>query len=1104
MNYKKINNISGWAVFAVAAYTYLSTIEPTASFWDCGEYIATAFKLQVGHPPGAPLFQMIGRFFTLFAGSDVTKAAKMVNIMSGLCSAFTILFLFWSITALARKIAERGGEVTDGKMLAIMGSGAVGALAYAFSDSFWFSAVEGEVYAMSAMFTAMVFWAILKWERVADEPHSERWIIFIAYMFGLSIGVHLLNLLVIPAIVFIYYFKNFEVNNKGFAIAGILSVLLLGGIQAEVIPGIVNLAGNFELFFINTIHLPYNSGTIVYFLLLVSIIVVGLMYTHNESEKFFNYFMILSVVFFVISLIASTSGSAGAFRFIVGGAALALLYVARKRVAMLNTILLSFTVLVIGYSSFVMLVIRSNANTPMNENAPQDAISLLSYLNREQYGDWPILYGQYYNSPLDPQTPYKDGTPVYIRTPKAPANAVKLPAEGNSSSSAAKEQPKYIISDDRQGSIPNYDPDYCTIFPRMWSSQSSHEGAYRNWGGIKKDKTTDAEGHEKPVKPAFSENLTYFVSYQINWMFWRYFLWNYVGRQNDVQGHGNATDGNWITGFKSFDDWRLGSKGTLESNKNNKARNAFYALPLILGIVGMFFHFNRHNKDAFVVLLLFLFTGLAIIVFLNQYPYQPRERDYAYAGACYAFAMWIGIGVLAIFDWISKKVPQKAGAVLATAVCLVAVPGIMAKDGWDDHDRSKRFTARDFAKDYLDSCAPNAILFTNGDNDTFPLWYVQEVEGYRTDVRVCNLSLLNTDWYINQMKRKAYDSDPVPLSLTEDKYRQGTRDYVPFYDRKIAGYISVRELIDFVGSEDPQNKLQTQNGKDISYFPTKKMSITVDSLKVLKNGTVQPELANRIVKSINWDLDKSYVLKNDLMVLDLLATNNWERPIYFAVTTGPESYLNLQDYFQLEGLAYRLVPVKVQPQEQQISGTRVATDIMYNNIMKFSWGGMDTKGAYLDENIQRMCTNLRIQLGTLATTLIAEGKKDKAMKVVDKCLQVMPHENVPFDATIYQLVLTYYQLNANDKANALAKQLFNIFESDMNYYISLGGTGAITYGREIRQAQEIMSRLVYMAKTNKQDAIAKDFEARYNVFARIIGNPNQQPQPQQEPALEQP
>ncbi len=1158
MNYKKINNITGWAVFAVSAYTFLATIEPTASFWDCGEYIATSYKLQVGHPPGAPLFQMLGRIFTLFAGNDVTKAAKMVNIMSALSSAFAVLFLFWSITAMARKISERTGDMnllaggffnpkwtgknndgkvqpndvkgkfssdkgsdakgsggsvsaeskgdvqlSDGKIWAIMGSGIVGALAYNFSDSFWFSAVEGEVYAMSQLCTALVFWIILKWERVSDEPHSERWIILIAYVMGLSIGVHLLNLLTIPAMVFIYYFKKYKVTNKGFIICLVSSVILVAGILNGIIPGLINLAENFEIFFVNTVGLPYNSGTIFYFLLMLTVVVIGLMYTHNEKGKFFNIFFAASVAFFVIALVSSSNGSTGAFRFVVGGAVIALIYFGRKKVALINTIILSFCMLVIGYSSFLMLVIRSNACTPMNENAPKDAVGLLSYLGREQYGDWPLFYGPYYNAPLDNQKPYLDGNPVYMQAPK-PVVAADSKAGADASAAAsgsAKVKDQYIVSDERKESIPNYDKDFCTIFPRMWNQESNHISAYRNWGGIKHDKIKDAEGHERPVRPKFSENLQYFFTYQINWMYWRYFLWNFSGRQNDIQGHGNITDGNWITGFKAFDDWRLDSKGTLESTKNNKGTNRFYFLPVLLGIIGLIFQFRTHSKDGFVVLLLFLFTGLAIIVFLNQYPYQPRERDYAYAGSFYAWAIWIGLGVLGIFEFLAQKISAKRSAVVSTALCFLAVPTLLAKDGWDDHDRSKRFTCRDFAKDYLDSCAPNAILFTNGDNDTFPLWYVQEVEGYRTDVRVCNLSLLNTDWYINQMERKAYDSDPMPLSLTEDKYRQGTRDFVQFYDQKLPGYISVRELIDFVSSDDPRNKLERQDGRQINYFPTKKMSIPVDSAFVLKNGTVLPGLANRIVKSINWQLEKTYVLKNDLMVLDLLATNKWVRPIYFAVTTGPESYLNLQDYFQLEGLAYRLVPIKAEPQEQQISGTRVATDIMYDNIMKFSWGGMEKKGVYLDENIARMCTNLRIQMGTLATALVNEGKKDKAMTIADKCLEVMPEGNIPYDATIYSLVVTYYQLGANEKANKLAKRLFDIFEGDMKYYMGLGSKGQ-AFGREMRQSQEIMNRLTYMAKQNKQDTLGKDFEARFNVFARMMGTQQQQQpqfQPQEQP-----
>lgn len=1083
-NYQKVNNIIGWLVFAIATFVYASTIEPTASFWDCGEYIATTFKLQVGHPPGAPLFQMIGRMFSLLAGDDVTKVAKMVNMVSALSSSFTILFLFWTITAMARKIAEAKGKLSDSKIYIIMGSGIIGALAYTFSDSFWFSAVEGEVYAMSSLFTAAVFWAILKWERVAHEAHSDRWIILIIYLFGLSIGVHLLNLLTVPAIVFIYYFKKYPFSQKSFIIAAAVAVFLLGIIQAGVIPGVVNLAGNFELFFVNSLGLSYNTGTIIYAIMLIAFVVLGILFTHKESPKLFAGFLAVGVGFLLLSLVSAPSGGAVAFRLIVGGGTLAAIYIYKSKVAIINTILLSFTVLLIGYSSFIMLVIRSNANTPMNENAPKDAISLLSYLNREQYGDWPILYGQYYNSPLNPEQPYKDGTPVYVRALQDNVGGM-TPVEG-SGITKAKGKDKYIISDDRKSSIPNYDPEYCTPFPRMWSSQSNHEAAYRNWGGIERDKKVGSDGREVPVKPKFSENLSYFFSYQINWMFWRYFFWNYVGRQNDVQGHGNVSEGNWITGFDAFDTWRLGS-GTPSSVQNNKGHNAFYALPLILGVIGMFYQFSRNNKDAFVVMLLFFFTGLAVVIYLNQYPYQPRERDYAYTGSTYAFAVWIGLGVMAIWEKLKQISNEKLRAVVSTALCFV-VPAIMAKEGWDDHDRSNRYTARDLAKAYLDSCEPNAILFTNGDNDTFPLWYVQEVEGYRTDVRVCNLSLLNTDWYINQMKRKAYDSDPVPFSLTEDKYIQGTRDYVPFYDMKIKGNIPVKQLIEFVSSEDPNNKLQGGGGKPISFMPTKNMSIPVDSATVVNNKTVPAELANRVLKSIDWTVDKSYILKNDLMVIDLLATNNWKRPIYFAVTTGPDSYLNLQEYFQLEGLAYRLVPLRATPDEQQMSGTRVATDVMYNNMMnKFTWGNMDKPGVYLDENIQRMCTNLRIQMGTLAAALIQENKKDKAEKILDKALQVMPEFNVPYDATIYSIVMGYYQLNKPEKANPLAKRLFEVYEGDMKFYLNQKNGMAI-YGQDVRRAQEIMGRMVYLSKQNKQDALSAELEKRFSVFSQVLNN----------------
>ncbi len=1090
-NFQRFNNIIGWIIFTIASYVYLSTMEATVSLWDCGEYISTAYKLEVGHPPGAPLFQMIGRFFTLFAFGDVTKVAVMINSMSALCSALTILFLFWSITALLKKIANNSeGGLTQGKAFAILGSGIVGALAYTFSDSFWFSAVEGEVYAMSSFFTALVFWAMLKWEQVADEEGADRWIIFIAYLIGLSVGVHLLNLLAVPAVVFIYYYKKYDIiTRKGFLITGALSILLLGGIQSLIIPGIVNLAANFELFFVNKTSLPFNSGTIIYFIMLISLLIAGIMYTHRQTDKLFTIVTFLGGAFLLISLASASSLKAAGLRAVLGGAFfLGLFYVKRKgNFANLNTILLSFTVLIIGYSSFIMLVIRSQANPPIDENNPENAINMLAYLNREQYGDNPLLYGHYYNAPQNPENPFDDGDPVYIRNDIQDNTSIKTSgvdggptyrAEGGNNGG----NDQYIISDDRKSSIPVYDPAFCTIFPRMWSQQSNHEAAYKSWGKIDGEKITVTNGRgekETIIKPTFLENMTYFVNYQVNFMYFRYFFWNFVGRQNDIQGHGNSTDGNWYSGISFID----GDDSNLpDSMAKNKGRNSYYALPLILGLIGLFFQFTRANKDAFVVFLLFFFTGLAIVIYLNQYPYQPRERDYAFTASFYAFAIWIGIGVYAIFDLLKGKLPDKIAAVGVTALCLFAVPSIMARENWDDHDRSNRYTARDFARNYLESCAPNAILFTNGDNDTFPLWYVQEVEGIRTDVRVVNLSLLNTDWYIDQMKRKAYDSDPVPFSLSQSKYRQGTRDWVPFYDKSNKKqFYKAKEVMDFISSDDKNMKLEMQNGRFMNFLPTKNLSIPVDTNKVIANKTVDPRLKNRLVPAINWTLGKNMLMKNDMMVLDLLANNNWERPIYFAVTTGPDSYMDLQDYFQLEGLAYRLVPVKNTPEEQQ-AGARVSTDIMYDNIMnKFTWGNINAPGIYVDENVLRMAMNLRIQMGALASALVAENKKDSAVKVIDKCIEMLPEENVQYDATVFSLTVGYYQADAFEKGNKLSKRLFDIYEQEYIFYTRRSDASSFT--REVRQAQEMMQRLSYLAQSFKQDVLAKEFDGR----ARALG-----------------
>jgi len=1022
-NYQRFNNIVGWLVFAIASFVYLSTMEPTASFWDCGEYISCAYKLEVGHPPGAPLFLLIGRFFSLFAFGDTSKVGMMINAMSALCSSFTILFLFWSITALGRKIMEKSGELTSGKLFAILGAGAVGGLAYTFSDSFWFSAVEGEVYAMSSFFTAITFWAILKWEREADQPHADRWIILIAYLIGLAIGVHLLNLLVIPAVVFIYYFKKYDkITRKGIIITSLLSVVILGGIQGGVIPLIVKLAAKIEIFAVNSLGLPFNSGTVIYALLLVGGIIFGLRYT------------------------------------------------TRKVKPILNTVILCFTVILIGYSSFIILVIRSQANTPMDENNPENAVNLLSYLNREQYGTWPILYGQYFTAPV---IKYDDGNPVYSQDEKTG---------------------KYVVSDDRKGSVPVYDPRFTTLFPRLWSNQSNHVAGYRNWTNtrnyqritVNNPQTGETETLEKP---SFGENVKFFFQYQLGWMYSRYFAWNFIGRQNEIQGHGSPNEGNWKTGLSGIDESRLGPQVGLPDNaENNKGNNSLYAFPFILGLIGLFYQIKKDGKNASVVGLLFFFTGIAIVVYLNQKPFEPRERDYAYAASFYAFAIWIGLGVLAIYDFLQSKMNQMASATAATAVCLLAVPTIMAKEEWDDHDRSNRYIARDFARNYLESCAPNAILFTNGDNDTFPLWYAQEVEGIRTDVRVVCLELLNTDWYIDQMVHKAYKSDPVPFSLKKDQYRQGTRDVVLFHDRGIKGNISVKELMEFVRSEDKTNKLEVQSGTFYNYFPTRNMSVPVDSATVVNNGTVPKELAGRIVKSIDWTVQGNYVQKNDLMVIDLLSQNDWKRPIYFAATAPASSYLNLAPYLQLEGLAYRLVPIKQTAAEQQ-QETRIATDTMYNNVMtKFVWGGMEKKDVFLDDVFVRSCAlNVRQRIAALGSALAAEGKKEQAIKVLDKCLEITPEENVPFDGTIFSIAIAYYQAGADKKANDLANKLFDNFEKNMKYYGSFKSRDRVSFISDIERTQEIMERLIYFTDMFKQPELSKKFEARYNTILQTYG-----------------
>lgn len=1083
----------------IATITYCLTIEPTASFWDCGEYIACAYKLEVGHPPGAPFFLLIGRFFALLGGGDPALAGKMINIMSALCSSFTILFLFWSITRLAKRIIVKANEVfSTGQQIAVIGAGAVGALAYAFSDSFWFSAVEGEVYAMSSFFTAVVFWAILKWdEEDSINPTSAmRWLVLISYLMGLSIGVHLLNLLVIPAICFIYYYKKFKFSWKSFIVTGLVSLLLLGGIQNILIPKIVKFAADFEIFFVNNLGMGFNTGSIIYFALLFISITFLILFTVNKKESHYKIGFYSAVLFSLLAAISGYGVGAILLRIIVlGGLLYGIHYIKNKgNINALNVIMVSFATLIIGYSSFFVLIIRSQANTPMDENDPENAITMLSYLNREQYGDWPILYGQYYNAPQRPSSEFGDGEPVYMKDEKSG---------------------KYKITDDRKKSIPTYEKEYCTIFPRMWSQQSNHVAAYEYWGDVRdkshhktKTRMNEQTGEMEQVQiPNMLANLDYFFSYQVRYMYWRYLCWNFVGRQNDIQGlNNNLLEGNVRSGIKPIDDAMLGGDSSLEvhATSNNKATNKFYALPLMLGLIGLVFHIMRRRDDAWVVFLLFIFTGMAIVVYLNQYPYQPRERDYAYAASFYAFAIWIGLGVLAIFQMVARgrSNATSAGAI-ATAIGLI-IPAIMGAEGWDDHDRSLRTMSRDFAINYLNSCAPNAILFTNGDNDTFPLWYAQEVEGIRTDVRVVNLSLLQTDWYINQTRRAAYDSPPVPYTIPAEKYVQGTRDVVYIMDReKNPKPMALKEALDFACSDDPANKYDYGGSKALDYFPSRYFYVNVDSLQVMKEKVIGVKDTARLVKNISWQIGRSYILKNDLMVLDLIAHNNWKRPIYFAVTTGSEAYLGLEEYFQLEGLAYRFVPIK-NTEDEMSQGGRVNTDAMYDNLVnKFQWGGLDKPGVNLDENCTRMASNMRVQMATLANALMQKGQKEKAKKVLDLCIEKMPDANVRYDGTLFTIAAGYYQLGETDKADKLSKRIFDIYENDLKVYNSMKPERRAAFGREVNQAKEIMKRFVMLTQQFKRDALSKEFMARLQSIVPAEELMDQRPQQmQQQPILE--
>ena len=1068
-HFKLYNNLVGWLTFAIAATTYLLTIEPTASFWDCGEFISSAFKLEVGHPPGAPFFMMTARLFTLFA-SDPSHVAMMVNSMSALCSAFTILFLFWTITHLARKILVKDdSDLSVAQTIAILGAGVVGGLAYTFSDTFWFSAVEGEVYAYSSLFTALVFWLILKWEDAADKPGSDRWLIIIAYMMGLSIGVHLLNLLAIPAIVLVYYFKKYTPSIKGVIITLVASGAILAAILYGMIPGFVKVASQFELLFVNQLGLPFNSGLIIYLILSVLALCWAIYQTQfGKNELLIKISFITALTLLGVPFI----GDGLLLGLLIIAAAIGFLFFMKKRAISrrwLNTIILCASVMLIGYASYSMIVIRSMANTPMDQNSPEDVFSLQYYLNREQYGDRPLLYGAMYSAPeklkvVGNTCEYipKEGAPIWVQKEKTEPN----------------EKDHYFISGTKHQGY-EMDERFMMLFPRMYSSMPNHVTAYKSWGDVKGTRIqVDRCGNmETMTCPTFGENLHFFFKYQLNFMYWRYFMWNFSGRQNDIQSHGEIDHGNWITGFNFIDNAMLGDQTNAPAiMRENKGHNRYFLLPLLLGILGILWQLGNDKKghqSFWVTFTLFFMTGIAIVIYLNQTPYQPRERDYAYAGSFYAFSIWIGLGVLGLFQALNKKVPAKLAAILAFLLT-IGIPVLMASENWDDHDRSGRTTARDFGANYLNTCAPNAIIFSNGDNDTFPLWYNQEVEGVRTDMRVCNLSYLSADWYIDQMKRQAYESAPLPISWSRKDYVSGNLDISRVIDHpNFGGTMPLATALELIRYPN-----FIENGIGTVFAST--VTVPVNKEQVLKTGTVHPKDSNQIVKELSIKLKRT-LSKSELMVLEMINTNNWERPMYIAATVGEEYYPNIKQYFQLEGLAYRIVPIN--------SGTeRINTEAMYENLMhKFKYGGIENPNVYLDETNLRMCRTFRLFFGELAAALIQEGQKDKAIEVLDYCFKVIPGESVPHDYTTTVLASYYYELGKQEQGDYLVNLVANQIYERLDWIASLPSAKRNNLSREMSVEQNLgmLQNMYYNCSQNKStlaNSIRENIEKYYSLM----------------------
>ena len=1060
-SFQRINNIIGWLIFAVAAAVYLMTIEPTASFWDCGEFIVSAFKLEVGHPPGAPVFMLTGNLFTQLA-SNTAEVAMMVNAMSAIFSALTILFLFWSITHIARKLvlSHDSETPTFAQTLVIMGAGAVGALAYAFSDTFWFSAVEGEVYAYSSLFTAVVFWLILKWESKADMPRSDKWLVLIAYFMGLSIGVHLLNLLCIPAMVLVYYFKKFsQPTTKGTIYALLVSFVIVGLMLYGFVYGLVEVCGWFELLCVNVLGMPYNSGVILYLVSVSGVLLWGL---YESSREQINPLRLRITFLLSVVLLGLPFLGEGIWIGIVLSVALGvfLFYWKSINARILNTAMLMMFVILVGYSSYATIMIRSSVNPPMDQNAPEDIFTLATYLSREQYGKTPLVYGYTYASELK-----RDNECSAVKDYGARLWTRKLKSD-------ASEKDEYV-SAGRKWSYA-YAPEFNMVFPRMHSSEANHVQAYKEWAQIKgRSQRFNRCGEVMTItKPTFVENMRFFFHYQLNFMYWRYFMWNFSGRQNDIAGSGEINKGNWITGIPVIDELLIGPQDDMPSNiVDNKGHNKYYMLPLLLGLIGIFYMLyagKKGTQNFLITFFLFFMTGIAIVIYLNQTPYQPRERDYAYAGSFYAFCIWIGIGVLGLWKMLQQaKLSPTAAAAVASALCLL-VPIQMAGETWDDHDRSNRYICRDVGMNYLESCEPNAIIFTMGDNDTFPLWYVQEVEGFRTDVRVCNLSYLQTDWYVDQMKRQAYDSKPLPISWTKAQYLQGSKDLAYVIDRTKKP-ILLSEALNFFKSDDARTKLP--GGDDVNYIPSTTLVLPINKEEVLRKGVVDLADSARIVSQIEIDINgKTALFKNDLMILEMLLTNNWDRPMYYATSVGDENYLNLSKYFRITGLAQRIVPVNTEE-----SGTDIDTEKMYDNMMnKFRWGNIADPNVYLDETVARMCSSMRLSFIRLAEALVIEDKLDMALKVLDYSLEVLPPSKVPHNSMSLSMADLYFALEQDEKALEILGSLGDDVLKSLYWFYRLTPARFGSVLGDVRHNLAVLQHIISIS-----EPYAPDFSEKY-------------------------